>query len=69
MKQQQQRVTFEHFLEKFPEIDLPITLGEDTHHYFSQNNDPLPALMVEQYLLPLEEEPEQRQDEDLEVQP
>ena len=55
MKQKQQNIKFDHFLEKFPEIDFPITLGEDTHHSFSQKNDPLPALMINRYILPLEE--------------
>ena len=47
-------VQFDHFLEKFPELDLPITLGEETHHHFSNQNDPLPGLMIEQFLAPLE---------------
>lgn len=55
MNPKQQSVKFVHFLEKFPEIDMPITLGEETHHHFSRNNDPLPGLMISQYILPLEE--------------
>lgn len=52
----QKSVTFAQFLEKFPEIPPPITLGEETHHHFSNNNDPLPDLMVRQFILPLEED-------------
>ncbi|PHN05354.1 hypothetical protein [Flavilitoribacter nigricans] len=56
MEEKQLKVSFQHFLEKFPEVELPITLGEDTHHAFSQKNDPIPPLMIEQFILPLEEE-------------
>lgn len=49
-----QSIRFDHFLEKFPELPLPITLGEDTHHHFSQQNDVLPQRMIEQFILPLE---------------
>lgn len=50
------KISFQHFLEKFPEVEFPITLGEDTHHFFSSKNDPLPGLMIEQFILPVEEE-------------
>lgn len=56
MAQKQLKVSFQHFLEKFPEVELPLTLGEDTHHVFSQKNDPIPPLMIEEYILPLEDE-------------
>ena len=49
------RVSFSSFLEKFPEVDLPIILAEEAHHAFSQQNEPLPPLMIEQFILPLEE--------------
>ncbi len=48
--------TFTAFLEKFPLIDLPVTLGEDTHHEFSKKNDPLAPALVDQFIAPLEEE-------------
>ncbi|GJM33076.1 MAG: hypothetical protein DHS20C18_20770 [Saprospiraceae bacterium] len=51
------KIDFKHFLKNFPEIELPITLGEESHHAFSQNNDPLPAAMIDQFLVPLEEDP------------
>lgn len=50
------KVSFQGFLEKFPEVEFPITLGEDTHHAFSIKNDPIPARMVEEYIFPLEED-------------
>ncbi len=56
MKQKTDKIKFEHFIEKFPEIDLPITLGENTHHQFSGQNPPLPALMIERFVLPLEKD-------------
>ena len=49
-------MSFSHFLEKFPEVELPITLAEEAHHAFSQKNEPLPPLMIEQFILPLEEQ-------------
>lgn len=50
------RVSFEHFLEKFPSLPLPITLGEDTHHHFSTHNEPLPLIMIDQFIIPIESE-------------
>lgn len=58
MEEKPLKVSFKHFLQKFPEVELPITLGEDTHHAFSLKNDPIPPLMIEQFILPLEEEEE-----------
>ncbi|MEQ8702606.1 MAG: hypothetical protein RIC19_01740 [Phaeodactylibacter sp.] len=53
----QPKVSFSQFLDKFPEVPLPITLAEEAHHAFSQKNDPLPALMIEQFILPIEGQP------------
>lgn len=49
-------ISFQHYLEKFPLVELPITLGEDTHHVFSRTNEPLPERMIEQFILPLEDD-------------
>lgn len=49
-------VTFAQFLSRFPEIELPVILNEETHYTFSQNNEPLTTLMIEQFILPFEEE-------------
>lgn len=49
-------VTFAQFLSRFPEIELPVILNEETHHTFSLNNEPLTAAMIEQFILPIEEE-------------
>ena len=51
------RIRFSDFLDKFPEVDLPVTLSDDLHHTFSAENDPLPAEMIEQFILPLEDAP------------
>jgi hypothetical protein len=50
------RVSFEEFLEQFPILPLPITLSEETARAFSKENDVLPSLVVEQYMVPLEGE-------------
>ncbi len=55
MKPSELKVSFKHFIAYFPEVDLPISIGESTHHTFSQNNEPLPIQVVEQYLIPIEE--------------
>ena len=46
------KVNFNEFLEKFPIVDLPISLNNETHFEFSKNNDILPAAFVEQWILP-----------------
>jgi hypothetical protein len=50
-------ISFDHFLERFPEVKLPLTLGEDSHHDFSRSNEPLNKLMIQQYILPLDDGP------------
>ncbi len=43
---------FSDFVAKFPPITMPVTLGEETHHTFSTENEPIPLAMVEQFILP-----------------
>lgn len=50
-----QQPTFDAFLSYFPPVELPFTLGEDTHHLFSGENLPLPALIIAHFILPIEE--------------
>jgi hypothetical protein len=45
-------------LQFFPVITLPVTLGEDTHHDFSQHNEPLPGELVRQFLPSGDSEPD-----------
>ena len=51
-----EKLNFGHFLEKFPEIELPVTLTEESARTFSQTNDPLSALLIAEYILPIEPE-------------
>jgi hypothetical protein len=44
--------TFPQFVAKFPPIPMPVTLGEDTHHAFSTENEPLPEEMIAQFIVP-----------------
>jgi hypothetical protein len=50
------QATLKDFLEKFPTVELPLTISEDSHHDFSKTNEPLPAFMIEQFLLTIETE-------------
>ncbi|MFK7937364.1 MAG: hypothetical protein AB8G22_27870 [Saprospiraceae bacterium] len=47
-------ISIDGFLEFFPEVELPVTFSEDTHHDFSRNNDPLPQTAIEQYISKIE---------------
>lgn len=47
-------VSFEHFIERFPEVRLPVALTEESQRLFSATNEPFPQAIIEQYLLPLE---------------
>jgi hypothetical protein len=49
------KLYFHDFLAKFPPVSMPITLGEDTHHTFSTENEPLSDAMISQFIHPLEE--------------
>jgi len=51
-----EKLNFGHFLEKFPEIDLPITLTEESVTAFSKTNAPLSAHLIQEYILPIERE-------------
>lgn len=56
LRKKEPKVAFQQFLDYFPEIELPITLGESAHLIFSRQNDPLPPQVISQYLFPIEEE-------------
>ena len=57
-KQITDKPSFEEFLSCFPPVELPFTLGEDTHMLFSKENDPIPGAVIAEYILPLEGEEE-----------
>ena len=50
------RKSFSQFLKIFPELALPITIGEESEHQFSASNPPIPQRIIEQYILPIEED-------------
>jgi hypothetical protein len=50
------KYTFEQYLEKYPPINMPVTLGEDTHHTFGLENMPFAEEMIAQYMQPIEPE-------------
>jgi hypothetical protein len=45
------------FVEKFPPVSMPVTLGEETHHVFNAENMPLPDAMLAHYIFPYESTP------------
>jgi len=51
------KISFASFLEKFPEVRLPVILNDEIHHDFSQHNEPFNALMIERFIAPIEEDP------------
>ncbi len=48
------KLHFHDFLAKFPPIPMPVTLGEDTHHTFGTENEPLSDAMISQFIHPTE---------------
>ena len=48
------KVTFKQFAAQFPAIKLPVVLSEDTHHLFSQQNTPIPEVMINKFIEPIE---------------
>lgn len=48
------RFPFPEFVAKFPPVSMPVTLGEETHHAFSTENEPLSDGLIRQYILPYE---------------
>lgn len=51
---QKQKINFLDFLDKFPEIDLPITLTDETQLDFSRVNDPIPEVMIPAFISNIE---------------
>jgi len=48
-------VTFNQFLSKFPFIELPVLLNDESHHTFSTENSPLPEAMIQLFIQPIED--------------
>ena len=49
------KVNFPDLLECFPEVELPVTLGDKTHLDFSKHNEPLPHAITTAFLAPIEQ--------------
>jgi hypothetical protein len=49
-------MTFNQFLQKFPEEKLPISITEESAFDFSNMNEPLPQKAIEDFILPMEED-------------
>ena len=47
---------FEDFTKVFPEVELPVSLTEDTRHLFSMQNKPISDEMLATFIIPFEEE-------------
>lgn len=43
-------VKFDYFLSKFPVVELPVILSEDSHHDFSNENDPLSPAVIDKFM-------------------
>ncbi|MBK9335863.1 MAG: hypothetical protein IPM98_04505 [Lewinellaceae bacterium] len=48
------RYTFADFVGKFPTVHMPVILGEETHHVFARENQPLSDNMIAQFIHPTE---------------
>jgi len=50
-------IPFKQFVERFPKIDLPVTLIEESQRHFAESNKPLPNQMIVQFIEPIQGEP------------
>lgn len=48
------QIRFEHFLEQFPELELPFTFNEEAVRTISRETPPISPRVIEQYILPVE---------------
>ncbi len=48
--------SFDKFVQIFPEASLPLTLTEESAHEFGLENDPLSQRMIDENIIPYEEE-------------
>lgn len=47
-------LSFDAFIERFPEVSLPVSLTEESSSLFAAENDPLPERLIEEHILPFE---------------
>lgn len=50
------KIKFQDFLLKFPEVELPVTLSDETLAVFSKENEPMASIMAHQYINIFEEQ-------------
>ncbi len=48
------QIRFSHFIEQFPQLELPLSLGEETVRQVSAGTMPMPDRMINQFLVPIE---------------
>ncbi len=48
-------MTFNQFIQKFPEEKLPISITEESAFTYSLENEPLPQKAIDDFILPIEE--------------
>lgn len=49
-------ITFTDFLKTFPRVNLPVVLTEEAQSVFSKENTPLSKSMIEEFIVPIDEE-------------
>ena len=48
------QIRFDHFLEQFPELDLPLVFNDETVRTISKETPPVSPRVIEQFILPVE---------------
>lgn len=48
------QIRFEHFIEQFPELELPFTFNEEAVRTISRETPPISPRIIEQFILPIE---------------
>jgi len=48
------QIRFEHFLEQFPELELPFTFSEEAVRTISRETPPISPRVIEQFIIPIE---------------
>lgn len=46
--------SYQHFLDRFPEANLPLTLKEEDAIIYSAENEPIPHKLIDEFILPHE---------------
>ena len=54
MKDLSKQALLEAWLERFPLVEPPVTLGEETHHVFTERHLPIPQALIDEFITPYE---------------